>query len=1496
MDFITPIWIDARDADGLPEELQEAIQSPAPVSQTHIYLPLKPDLQGNEHFLASIDSMLDPEVLPPVLLNLRKLRRFAMQKQFPEGYGSEVLVEKSEPVPGDPTLKTFVLRNGILGPNSPKILDIHDRMEHLRACVKTPGEKERREEIPYRVVTCTVEIPKHVREDETSRKVSQTDICIAFPLGNIIGSKHTPRFPVYAGLPVMEVGFPFALNCDWLLVTSRESVRDCLWNRCLRDWAAALLVTVLREDPQLRRSFPHLLPPEATHDTGPWWGRFCDEVMSLVKINLPALLDEGRSGPQRQYRLPNPEILALVPREVLARLTSIHVLDEAAGVALKGSLDTLSCADLLGRLHDGSDPENSSDAFLEWMRSQTSKWMRRLFEILLEETRLNPELIELCASKPLFQLRPLAGQPEDADQRFCSLMPSKFLDKRVFFCPDLHLRMWRSDVLIVDARSEAEAAFIKGVLEELTPSQLVNHIVMTTGTAACPQGFSPAGVLWQDLLYLRNHMDDLRALFPETLPRLLVPVCGRSSMTASVTEAMLPTVLGLQLPVSQTGSTPVIQLPYGGDGFQGDFLLECLQWEEFFLEAGCKPLQPLANPIGEHRMPLELPCLTEFSADAARIALKVLDQHSQHVWYCLSKAMMHTQQGEYLQVRSVCDRSCFHSHLLPTVEIPAHARELAKRLGVTVEPDADFVAKGLQHLKTKGGRNLAVCQQWLILLQHAISSSSPLDSEPDMPCDSGLRKSIVLYFPDQDAWLNLEQVVCVPVDLPDKGISNDGIVAVCNALGMAVISKCNNSAYMPFMPLLVGSLKCSDIPSMEQALQALRVVAKMPHHFLEVGHGGCKLLSDEGAAAIMQIYSVIEGLLSKEFGNPVNFQPRLGFNHADPEWRRHLRIAANLPDLMAECHAGDAFPFRLYNDMMTWDANQVEACVVPCLLDTATKADKCWDYLHPDFVFACPLLIAALRVPYMEHRFSFRCRHDVNCKERELPEMSKLFREVVGDEALTVVTAKLIKPFIQAVGDPSIAWHTMEEETEELTVQTDLPYVVMGSLVICKRLMKNTRQNHAVLVLALARLLEARKGISATEALQIAREEMLKVSSLREAPWQGGQGDPTASELGNTLFPNRDSMVVQPDLVLAGVDFSELAPWAHDESADLNGGQTLPAMAASCESVSADHAKENLLLEARVQELFAIAHSEEGRAEHTIPRFTHSRSTFWLAEGVTPAVQNLQPAEERTLGVDVYEQKRVGDCAEHFVHLFLRQEYGAAYNPGEHWISSTRLRVLPTYGTRNIDDSMGYDFVLDDIKQLFSCSENRNMRCHIEVKGCSGKWDGTLHISANEVGTRDEIQTLSSAKAYILVVVEHVGNPRATRIAAALNWSQDFKLLHLQAESYIAVFHSTRREAADGCRDVSHIRSTSTQDVSTRCNAAGRYVRKLRGWLTIIQKRDSGDKFGFIKSDNMEFFVPPRELPHTGGNVEFEDAGRRSNGPRPMAINVSLIGDCSRWR
>jgi hypothetical protein len=156
--------------------------------------------------------------------------------------------------------------------------------------------------------------------------------------------------------------------------------------------------------------------------------------------------------------------------------------------------------------------------------------------------------------------------------------------------------------------------------------------------------------------------------------------------------------------------------------------------------------------------------------------------------------------------------------------------------------------------------------------------------------------------------------------------------------------------------------------------------------------------------------------------------------------------------------------------------------------------------------------------------------------------------------------------------------------------------------------------------------------------------------------------------------------------------------------------------------------------------------------------------------------------------VNYENQKLIGNKAEHFFFLYLKEKYGESFDEAENWRSSAKKIVFPfsTY-----DDTLGYDFVVKDLKNLFSNKSNDvdAKTCFIEVKASANEWNGKFHISKNELERKDRIN--KNAESYVVVIVECVADVRKTRIAHIINWTENDKLIILQPENFLAIYSPT---------------------------------------------------------------------------------------------------------
>ena len=161
--------------------------------------------------------------------------------------------------------------------------------------------------------------------------------------------------------------------------------------------------------------------------------------------------------------------------------------------------------------------------------------------------------------------------------------------------------------------------------------------------------------------------------------------------------------------------------------------------------------------------------------------------------------------------------------------------------------------------------------------------------------------------------------------------------------------------------------------------------------------------------------------------------------------------------------------------------------------------------------------------------------------------------------------------------------------------------------------------------------------------------------------------------------------------------------------------------------------------------------------------------------------------------VNTEKQKIIGNRAEFFFNTYLKTKFGDTYNELLHWKSPEGRKYYLNDNT-GCDDSLGYDFVVEDHLKLFSDKKTKQIQihyktCFIEVKGCSGAWDGTFFISENEKQYKDS-EIIPETQSYIIVVIENVDDYSNIGIAAIINWTENNNLVRLEPNSFLATYAS----------------------------------------------------------------------------------------------------------
>ena len=284
--YITPLWVEQRD---WPEPLRQA-QQLLP-GHTHVLLPLQGALQQRRQLVEGVRACLAELSFMVNMRHLAALRlvdhgqglvrqvgisRAALPgapHSASGGDGGRQLVVTGDEGAGQGSSISWGRVQGKLvqllvqerawqeaaGAGAEPASSAGGLQQALAAAAaarSAPGQQ-----LGFRAFTATVAVPEGIRLAESERHdAAAATITIAFPQaqpggGSSGGSSGRSSdasagaaeqvFPVCAYLPVCNLGLPFLLNSDWVLVASREAVKEgSSLNALLRDSASELMAQV----------------------------------------------------------------------------------------------------------------------------------------------------------------------------------------------------------------------------------------------------------------------------------------------------------------------------------------------------------------------------------------------------------------------------------------------------------------------------------------------------------------------------------------------------------------------------------------------------------------------------------------------------------------------------------------------------------------------------------------------------------------------------------------------------------------------------------------------------------------------------------------------------------------------------------------------------------------------------------------------------------------------------------------------------------------------------------------------------------------------------------------------------------------------------------------------------------------------------------------------------------------------------------------------------
>ena len=203
--YIVPQWIDAP-----LEELD--------ISKTHIILPLN----RSEFGYKKIEKMLQ-DIEPETILFLTKLQKIQIETDT----GTDLTILKDDMA-------------------KPKV-EILIKGKKQGCSLSTVDD--------FLVCTKRFDKPATVYHEKRER-IEDRDVSIAFPL-----DENSMRLgKIFAYLPIRsDTGFPFLINADFILPSSREDLQDVPWNRwlmkCVADLVTGELLPLLKKKKFLTASF-----------------------------------------------------------------------------------------------------------------------------------------------------------------------------------------------------------------------------------------------------------------------------------------------------------------------------------------------------------------------------------------------------------------------------------------------------------------------------------------------------------------------------------------------------------------------------------------------------------------------------------------------------------------------------------------------------------------------------------------------------------------------------------------------------------------------------------------------------------------------------------------------------------------------------------------------------------------------------------------------------------------------------------------------------------------------------------------------------------------------------------------------------------------------------------------------------------------------------------------------------------------------------------------
>ncbi|CAF4702167.1 unnamed protein product [Rotaria sp. Silwood1] len=1294
---------------------------------THLYLPLK----LSAHTLAADQFLNDVAraVDPCILLNMRQLEKLELVDRRQEKF---IIIKKQ--VIG--STKLDIQPNVIF--EDCTFMNLSGSINQL--CTLTGYNT-------FRVYTCHIDVPSSIEQ----RRTPTTSLIMAFPCEN----DYCLTGNVYTGLPVCDLGFNFIFNADFHLVTSRENVRENVpFNVYLRDNLAVLFVYLLLNDPDLRKDISRYYPSSNTHQVkhSSWWLIMIDRINSLITKYLSILFDIGTG---KLIRHVNSELTSLISNEQLYNCANIQVIDSSDSFLtmerLKSfQIQSVSIKDVLECFPNRDDTMNEfRQEFRLWTQKQDERWWSQFFNHLSKA--MTPEISITMLYKSIFILH------DDPKRQYLPTMNDASL--LLFINDHPSMRMWKRQITLLRCISQYEriALLHSNKVQLLTENRLIeiilhHHLQLALSLTITSVNTELIDELWQDLLYLRSRLDKF-----DKSASLLVPINGASSFTL-IQNAILPTIFGVDIrSFIPSITSPVIYYPYYGT--HESHLINDLQWEYFFLEMNCQRSSiQLPKDYKIDQLPL-LPSFTKLTDEKwTQLSELILLAQTQTTRECLRQFPIVSESNTEQQISPISatfDETMVTDLLsLPRIIVPSYCRSLASKFGVCAEYDLRTCVTILQLLSDEKNTNIDLYIQWLGRLQLNVRQ------QYDTIDPTSLLSSCQLYLPDQKQFHSLKDLLV----MSDNDQHRQAILLVCKYRKLQLISPSINQTYWQFKDLF-RMLGCQCVVSISDIYSTIYSARHDKNNFYDLGDGQT-ILTENGMEAMITLFQYFEILIMicvTEHAVDTDLYRAIVTNkhkkapcgsREDLEWR--FSFTCNELSTQLKKLTGTQYQYKtiflLTIDrklISTRSANVIYACLETKIIQNLSRDFDKRYFISPVIARTCPLVLAAFEIDYVERRGKVKWIHKNHNLELHLDQLSQIFQNALDDRQLEVVIARYASTNLYL--SDTFVIDSINDENNELIdsyiMETDYPFWVFDKTVLlCAGNAKKVASTAIKATSALTTLLHKRKHIPFEEAKTIARQKISECNAFQ-------------SELISSVTSTSSMIYSYLDLVF---------PTDH-------------------------HSIESMTIS--IGRHCTVEHDPEENTSPTIAADRMGEDRIYRKRAQT---QNHRCQNERSSSnwmdpkiVDSAEQIRIGHNGEHFFFVYLQKLYGTAdVTPIQNWRSSSRLVVYPQY-TRNVDDSVGYDFELHDTQEQFVRGTGSTTKiCYFEVKSTSGSFDKVhtqFHISQNEFERCQAIANDAQRRereAYFIVIIENCLDSEKIALGSIINWSNCLNIVKMVVNSY----------------------------------------------------------------------------------------------------------------